>query len=195
MPRAVAPTPSESRSSPRPTPLDAIPLHRRSVDLVRLIQSTLEPLDHEARALDVELRVDAPDGLAPVVVDPEKTAWVIATLVGNALRYVRRGSRRLPGGSVVVRVRPGPAPGAVEIVVEDDGPGIPDDKVRYLFERQAGSQHAIGLALTLVHDIVAAHGGGVAVESCTDCFTHGTAVRLTLPAGGAEGPPRARSST
>jgi signal transduction histidine kinase len=164
----------------RPSPPGAIPLHRRSVDLVRLLQSTLEPLMREALALDVDLKVSAPDDLDAVDVDPEKLAWVIAALVGNALRYVRRGSRRLPGGSVVVRVEPDAASRAVAIVVEDDGPGIPQEKIGYLFERQAGSQHAIGLGLTLVHDIVAAHGGSVAVESSTDALTHGTAVRLTL---------------
>jgi signal transduction histidine kinase len=177
--RRIAPSPSARPSSP----LAAIPLHRRPVDLVRLLGSTLEPLAREASALDVELRVDAPSDLAPVEVDPEKLAWVIATLVGNALRYVRRGSRRLPGGSVLVRVETEATPHALALVVEDDGPGIPDEKLAYLFERQAGSQHAIGLALTLVHDIVAAHGGGVAVESSTDAVTHGTAVRLTLSTG------------
>jgi signal transduction histidine kinase len=173
-------------AGPLPAPLaaasDAIPLHRRSVDLGRLARTTLEPLEHEARALDVELRVDAPDALEPVTLDPEKLAWVIATLVGNALRYVRRGSRRLPGGSVVVRIRQDHPARRVSICVEDDGPGIPAEKVRYLFERQAGSQHAIGLGLTLVHDIVAAHGGAVKVETETALPTHGTSVTLTLPA-------------
>jgi signal transduction histidine kinase len=176
--------------SARPQPLaslaaapDAIPLHRRSVDLERLARSTLEPLEHEARALDVELRVDAPDALDPVMLDPEKLAWVIATLVGNGLRYVRRGTRRLPGGSVVVRLRQDRTARRVSICVEDDGPGIPTDKVRYLFERQAGSQHAVGLGLTLVYDIVAAHGGAVKVETETALATHGTTVTVTLPMG------------
>jgi signal transduction histidine kinase len=55
------------------------------------------------------------------------------------------------------------------------------EKLRFLFERQAGTQHAIGLALTLVKDIVTAHGGSVIVESSTDVHTHGTTVHVTLP--------------
>jgi signal transduction histidine kinase len=130
----------------------------------------------------VELRIDpAQGGPAPVVVDPEKLAWVIATLVGNALRYVRHGTRRLPGGSVVVRLRMAPDSKNLTISVEDDGPGIPEEKARYLFERQAGAQHAVGLALTLVHDIIAAHGGAVSVETDTSPLAHGTKVSLTLP--------------
>jgi two-component system sensor histidine kinase BaeS len=65
--------------------------------------------------------------------------------------------------------------------LQDDGPGIPPERIPYLFQRQAGSQHAIGLSLTLVHDIVSAHGGTVSVESDTDPMTHGTTVTLTIP--------------
>src|SRR5262249_8900797 len=120
------------------------------------------------------------DDVPRVNVDPEKIAWVIATLVGNALRYCPRRTRRLPGGSVHVRIRR-LGESAVSIVVEDDGPGIPAEKLPYLFKRQAGSQHAIGLGLTLVHDILTAHGGTIAVESSTDHHAHGTSVRVTLP--------------
>jgi signal transduction histidine kinase len=171
-----------------PTSTDAIPLHRRLVDLPSLARSTLEPLEREAQGLDVELKVEAPaGGLEPVLVDPEKLAWVIATLVGNALRYVRRGTRRLPGGSVVVRIRQDGAAKQLSIAIEDDGPGIPSEKVPYLFERQAGSQHAIGLALTLVHDIIAAHGGRVDLKTDTGRLAHGTTVSLTLPMVGPPG--------
>jgi signal transduction histidine kinase len=178
----MALTATSLASAPRSSPVDAVPLHRRPVDFVQLVRSVLEPLQHEARALDVELRIDAPHDLGALEIDPEKIAWVVATLVGNALRYVRRGSRRLPGGTVVVRLQRDRPSNAIAIAVEDDGPGIPAEKIRYLFERQAGSQHAIGLSLTLVHDIVTAHGGDVAIESSNDALTHGTVVRLVLPA-------------
>lgn len=159
----------------------AIPLHLSAVDLVRLARSTLEPLEREARGLDVSLKLAAPPNLEAVSVDPEKIAWVIATLAGNALRYVRRGSRRLPGGQVDLRIRFDDQAKTITISVEDDGPGIPADKLPALFERRAGSQHAIGLGLTLVKDIVVAHGGSVSVESSTDYPAHGTRVRATLP--------------
>jgi signal transduction histidine kinase len=163
------------------TTIRTIPLHLGTVDLVHLACSTLEPLEREARGLDVTLTIDAPADLARVWVDPEKTAWVIATLVGNALRYVRRGSRRLPGGQITVRIGRGDPADTVTVSVEDDGPGIPADKLPHLFERRAGSQHAAGLGLMLVKDIVEAHGGKVSVESSTDHVTHGTRVRATLP--------------
>jgi signal transduction histidine kinase len=174
--------PLESTSTTlAPAPIGVIPLHRRTVDLVRLASSTLEPLEREARALDVTLAVEGPADLEPISVDPEKTAWVLATLVGNALRYVRRGTRRLPGGNVVARIRRDERANAVTISVEDDGPGIPAEKLAHLFETHAGSQHAIGLGLLLVKEIVVAHDGNVEVESRTDYHSHGTTVRVTFP--------------
>jgi two-component system OmpR family sensor kinase len=172
----VSPAPASRSADVR-----TIPLRVAVVDLAALTSSTLEPLQKEARALDVTLTVDAPADVGLVSVDPEKVAWAIATLAGNALRYVRRGSRRRPGGDIAVRIRRDAGARTMTISVEDDGPGIPADKVSHLFERQAGSQHAIGLGLTLVNDIVVAHGGTVRVDSSTDHQTCGTRVCMRLP--------------
>ncbi len=108
---------------------------------------------------------------------------MVATLVGNALRYARRGTRLHPGGRIVVRVIPNEPSGFLTVAVHDDGPGIPKDKLATLFQRRAGAQHAIGLALTLIGDIVAAHGGKLEVDSSQDTFEHGTTVRVMLPLG------------
>ena len=176
--------PLERPPVPREAPPDAvgsIPLRVVEVDLVRLVSSTLEPLEHEARALDVTLEVASPADTVWIAVDPEKVAWIVATLAGNALRYVRRGTRRLPGGAIVVRIGRDVATGAASLAVEDDGPGIPPETLASLFARQVGAPHARGLALTLVQDIVAAHGGTLTVESSTERDSHGTAVRMTFP--------------
>lgn len=158
----------------------AIPLRYAAVDLNRLVHSTLEPLNRDALARDVTLTVDSPEDVS-VVADPEKIAWTVATLVGNALRYVRHGTHRLPGGSIQVRIRRGPRNAGAVIDVTDDGPGIPAERLVALFERRPGEAHAVGLALKLVQDIVNAHGGAISVDSNTDPDEHGTTVRVTLP--------------
>jgi signal transduction histidine kinase len=65
------------------------------------------------------------------------------------------------------------------IEVQDDGPGISEEKLRVLFD---GGPHAarMGLGLTLVRDVMAAHGGSLEVHSDTKTFRPGTTVRLTL---------------
>jgi signal transduction histidine kinase len=158
-----------------------IPLRCGSVELVGLVTSTLEPFKRQANTMDVTLTIDAATQTVEVIADPEKIAWAVATLVGNALRYVRRGSTRMPGGSIAVRIQRAAAGKGVSIEVADDGTGIPPEKLAHLFERQPGVQHATGLALHLIAEIVQAHGGSVAVDSKTGYPEHGTKVRLALP--------------
>jgi signal transduction histidine kinase len=155
-----------------------IPLRKSPTDLKVLLSSALDGLEHQCEHTQVDLHVTG-DDLAQVEIDPEKIAWAVATLVGNALRYVRHGSRNRPGGSIVVSLAK--KGDQIEIAVSDDGPGIPADKVPYLFERKPGTLHAAGLALMLVHDVVVAHGGSVEVKSTTEVPDHGTRIALRLP--------------
>jgi two-component system sensor histidine kinase TctE len=164
--------------------MDAIPLNRTSTDLLPLIEGTVETLRQQATALDVSLVVEAAPQVPQVRVDAEKIAWAVATLVGNSLRYVRHGTRRLPGGTIYVRIRIDG--GAVVIEVEDDGPGIPAEKVANLFRRGAGVTHGTGLALMLIQDVLVAHGGSVDVQSRTDALASGTMVTLRIPLASSE---------
>jgi signal transduction histidine kinase len=117
--------------------------------------------------------------LPKIDADYEKIAWAVATLVGNALRYVRHGTHNKPGGSILVEIEH--VKDEIAITVNDDGPGIPRDKLPWLFERKKGSTHAAGLALLLVHDVVLAHGGAMDVTSKQEGIDHGTHVTLRLP--------------
>jgi signal transduction histidine kinase len=159
--------------------VEGVPLHRTPTDVPTLLRGAVEALEKQAAALDVGVTVDAPADLPQVRLDAEKIAWAVTTLVGNALRYVRRGTRRLPGGAIRVRVfvdRPWLA-----IAVDDDGPGIPQDKCTKLFSRGVGVRHGAGLALMVVRDVIVAHGGRIDVESKCDAFASGTSVTLRVP--------------
>lgn len=150
-------------------------------DVASLLRSSLTPLIRQAKEDQVELRVETLGEAPTLSVDREKLAWGIATLVGNALRYVRRGSPVIAGGSVLVHIVNDESAAEVAIAVQDDGPGIPEDKLPYLFERRAGAPHVEGLALLLVRDVVSAHGGRIVVESLTDPDEHGTSITIFLP--------------
>jgi two-component system sensor histidine kinase VicK len=168
---------------------DSIPLRRRDVELRALLSSALEPLIAQARMSDVDLRIEAAPGL-PVYanVDAEKVAWAVATLVGNALRHVRSGSRLRPGGSIRVKLSYDAERGEIVISVKDDGSGIPKEKLATLFEHDGGHPHAVGLGLRLIDDVAAAHGGTVSVDSQRASLDQGTTVTLRLPHPGAVGP-------
>ena len=64
------------------------------------------------------------------------------------------------------------------IRVVDNGPGIPSDRKRWLFEQNPQTGQATGLALVMVKDVVLAHNGSVEVESRAGV---GTAITLRLP--------------
>jgi signal transduction histidine kinase len=163
------------------TVVDALPLRRVPTDLRALFRATLEALQRQARAFDVDLQVVV-DSQVPAVVsfDAEKIAWATTALVGNALRYVHRGSHAMPGGSIAVRVTYSSTASEVTIEVQDDGSGIPVDKLRFLFG-VGPDQPRVGLGLSMVREIVAAHSGHLEVLSETEALRRGTTIRLTLP--------------
>ena len=162
--------------------LHAAPVRRVATDLRALLESTIRVMELQARAIDVVLKLDvAPDVPLTLFLDPEKMAWAITALIGNALRFVRRGTRLMPGGTIQVRARCEPAAARVIIEVQDDGSGIRQKMLAELLQRPPGQLHASGLALGLVQDVISAHGGVVELESSTETGQSGTTVRLTLP--------------
>jgi signal transduction histidine kinase len=160
--------------------VDALPLRRVSTDLRALLHTCLEIMHGQARASDIKLHVQVDERVPPMLsIDADKIAWAVTTLVGNALRYVRHGSLMTPSGSIDVRATYHSAGPEVTIEVQDDGPGIRPERLRVLFSD--GSRQGPGLGLSMVRDVVAAHGGHLEVHSDPDAFLGGTTVRLTLP--------------
>ena len=162
--------------------LSAMPVRRVATDLRALLESTINVMELQARAIDAALTLEmGPDVPRTLFLDPEKTAWTITALIGNALRFVRRGTRLMPGGTIKVRARYEPAASRVVLEVQDDGSGIRQQTLSQLLQRPTGQLHSAGLALSLVQDVVAAHGGDVQLESSTEADRSGTTVRLTIP--------------
>jgi signal transduction histidine kinase len=78
----------------------------------------------------------------------------------------------------------GGGPGDVEIIVEDDGPGIPEAARERLFargERLDTDKPGTGLGLAIARDVAELYGGAIALETSEDLG--GLLVRLTLPGG------------
>jgi signal transduction histidine kinase len=147
--------------------------------MVRSIVAIMEP---HAEGVGVKLKTVLDAGLpATMSLDEDKIAWALGTLIGNALRYVPRGSFFHPGGEIAVHAASRPGTGDVIIEVTDDGPGIPSDKLPLLLQ-PAPYQRRVGYALILAREVAVAHGGNMEIESTQDPLTHGTTIRLVLPA-------------
>jgi signal transduction histidine kinase len=116
------------------------------------------------------------DGPLPTIRgDGRRLHQVVQNLVDNAVKYSSVGGE--------VRVRARAENGVVRIDVADDGPGIPSEDQRLIFEKfgrsgSGGAKPGTGLGLFIARSIAEAHGGALDVESVPE---HGATFTLELP--------------
>ncbi|MCK9293973.1 MAG: ATP-binding protein [Desulfobulbaceae bacterium] len=142
-----------------------------------LVRDAIEPFLVEAREKGVTMVNDVPDDLPEVMADAGKIRQVFADLLSNALRFTS------PGGSVTARAYR--EPDQVAFFVEDTGKGIAPEHLSNLFEqfyRVPGQEDesGVGLGLSMVREIIRAHGGEVNAASE---IGKGSIFRFTLPLG------------
>ena len=127
------------------------------------------------RLIAIELVDNLSDNLGSIEGDAQRLSRVVGGLLDNAIRFTAPAKRS--GGRVLLHAD-GDARG-VEIVVSDNGPGMPDAVAAVTKGQQAGTQTG-GIGLALARQLVAAHGGTMEVLSEKG---QGTLVRVTLPRG------------
>jgi signal transduction histidine kinase len=125
-----------------------------------------------ARANGTELIVDCPRGLA-VRGDALALRSAVENVVANALEALQQNGR---GGRLALRARQ--MDGAVELVVEDDGPGIPEEVLPRLFTPFSSGRESTGLGLAIARALVRANGGDLI---CADPSGGHTCFRFTFP--------------
>jgi two-component system, OmpR family, phosphate regulon sensor histidine kinase PhoR len=153
-------------------------LNFQTVNLHALAEKIFNDLKPPAANKNVTLANELPELSATG--DTNRLEQVLANLVDNAIKYGRAEGRVTVGGRKL-------DDGALEIFVQDDGPGIPPDALNRVFERfyrvdkaRSREQGGTGLGLSIVKHIVQAHGGDVRVESE---LGKGATFFFTLPAG------------
>lgn len=141
-------------------------LSLRAVDVADAARSALENMRPaaEAKSIALELTIDADEPGLTITADADRLQQILWNLLSNAVKFTQKS------GTIAVSVaRIG---SEVAIVVEDTGEGIRASALPFVFEpfRQADSsttrRHGgLGLGLSLVKQIVEAHGGTVEAES------------------------------
>lgn len=141
-----------------------------------LFQSAVRQLDRRAR--DHHISVDLEDQTLMASMNAGMIQRVIINMMNNAIQYTPKDSHIILSGTR--------RKDWVEISVSDDGPGIPDEAKRHLFDLfytaeqgKPDSKRGLGLGLHLCQSIVNAHGGTITVS---DHAPSGTTFRFTLPA-------------
>jgi len=127
------------------------PTERRESDLVAVVKGAIEEVPRPPK---VDVVLGAPDSLGGVFVDPDQLRQLVVNLVLNAVQAVG------PAGKVEVRLSEGLA--EVTLVVEDNGPGIPEDVGRRLFEPLFTTRsNGTGLGLALCRRVTEKHDGTI----------------------------------
>jgi len=136
-------------------------LDRTPTDLRALATRVIEGHAAQAASQAVSLQLESSAQDLIVEADPIRLEQLLGNLLANAVRYAR------PAGEVIVRLSELDA-GWVEIRVMDDGEGIPQEALPFVFERfyradrsRARAEGGTGLGLAIARNLVELHGGQI----------------------------------
>ncbi len=135
---------------------------QRLANAAILVNEAVETVQAYMTARNHTLKVDVPASLPPIYVDTDMIRRVLINLLENAAKF------SLPGGEI--QVEAGMAEDMVTFRVRDNGPGIPLENQKSIFEkftrtRQKDDPRGLGLGLAFCRLAVTAHGGKIHVES------------------------------
>ena len=143
-----------------------------ATNLRTLLEETIDLVVHGSGAggdgMPVNIERDYDERIGEVTIVRQAIGRVVLNLLDNAVYAMREHASSEPGYTPTVVVRTADMGDDVRIVVEDNGPGIPDEVRVRLFEpffttKPTGA--GTGLGLSLVHDIIHSHHGEITVES------------------------------
>ncbi|MEG1912324.1 MAG: sensor histidine kinase KdpD [Cloacibacillus sp.] len=141
-----------------------------------VFREAMKHLDRHAAEHKISVHVD--DELLMAQMDAHLIVQVVVNLLNNAVKYTPSGSLIRLGAKKEGR--------RIVVTVTDDGPGIPDEAKKRLFEMfytaggaRTDSRRGLGLGLSICRSIVEAHGGKISVR---DHAPHGTEFAFTLKA-------------
>lgn len=160
----------------------AIRIHPELTNLSELLPEWLKPVQLLAAEREVNLHYEKQgEGDIWAQIDPAKFPWVISNLLTNSLRVSPSGS--------TIKISLAYSAGNTEIQVTNQGPRIPEEIRRRMFDpyfkgtgevtsAAANAPGYLGLGLTIVKEVTEAHGGRVEyqpLEPTGSCF------RIILP--------------
>ena len=179
---------------------------RAMVDLNQVVRETLALRAYEQQVTNIQVVEALSTGLPEVFVDGHQIKQVLLNLLMNAEQACLGANGR---GTIVVRTLHDQDRGSAVLEVNDDGPGIPEDRQGKVFDpffttKEVGS--GTGLGLTVAYAIAREHGGRIWLESRSAvapgakadraaATTTGTSFFVELPISGQHlNPPAARAA-
>lgn len=151
-----------------------------NLNLGSLIRETVALIRSQAVVTNKRIELNLPRNLPVVQADRHMLQQVFLNLLTNALDAIE--------GEGEVRIAAFPAPGQVEVVLQDTGCGIPREHLARIFDpffttKDVGK--GTGLGLAICQGILEQHGGSIEVRS--DGLGTGTTVAVRLPVAATKG--------
>ncbi|WP_429464695.1 sensor histidine kinase [Neobacillus sp. B4I6] len=150
-------------------------IFKEKIDLYVFLQTIYEKVLPAFQNKKMKLMIDCPKNLW-INLDPVRFEQVIINLLDNSLKYSKEMTTTL--------VRVNKEKDEIEITIKDQGIGIPQEDLPYIFDRlyrveksRSRATGGFGLGLAIVKQIVEAHGGEISVESQVG---HGTCFIINL---------------
>ncbi len=141
-----------------------------------LVQQSVDVIQASAQEVGVAIGVRC-EGDLTVAADSDRIIQVLTNLLGNAIKFSKQG------GAIAVSVRPDH--GRARFTVQDEGRGIPQDRLASIFDRfsqidasDAREKGGTGLGLAIARGIIERHGGRIWAESVEEA---GSTFSFTLP--------------
>jgi signal transduction histidine kinase len=156
--------------------LDAlVELRSEPVELGEVARAVGAEFDARARERDIEIALDELSGQSWAQADPGSVARIVRILLDNALRVAP--------SHTTIEIRIGGPAGEPMIEVADEGPGVPADERKLIFERfQRGRERSdeggFGLGLAIGSELASRMGGSLELTDVRP----GATFRLSLPA-------------
>jgi PAS domain S-box-containing protein len=145
---------------------------RRPTSLAHLIQRTLALVGKQLQHANVQVAIDLPIDMPPILVAPDQIVQVLLNFMINAAEI-------MPDGGLI-SVKADQDRDAMVLMLANDGPHIPPEHIEHIFDPFFTTKpDGTGLGLSISHSIIQGHGGAIHVENLTG--ERGVRFTITLP--------------
>jgi len=152
-------------------------VRKQPTKLNEIVRKTVEFITPQNKYERVEFSLDLSVDVPEMNLDPGQIQQVLMNLFSNSADALKSGKSPMP--RIVIRSRLKPAVAQVEVVVEDNGPGLPAEAIHRLFEPSFTTKpEGHGFGLSTCYRIIQNHGGKIAAQNVPGS---GARFTITLP--------------
>lgn len=155
-------------------------LNLTETNLNALCSRQIEHFSATTTAKNIHIHSQIPPQNIKILADPQRIEQILNNLLANAVRYTPEG------GTITLNLRQTAT--NAQICIQDDGPGIPEDALPFIFERfyraeksRTRSEGGTGLGLAIARQLALLHNGSLTAENNPN---GGAVFNLTLPLNG-----------